>query len=309
MALYWSSWEAYVARVQPSTVKSRGLFESLVRQSSLSTILQIEDSRRRLEIALEQINILGYATHKVILKKPSKRSLDEVYSAAVQVIRAGEELLLYHARLAEHDAAYGFLHQNELPSHWSRYIREGNPAYEIYQLYQDAKKLLDGLSQLIEEDQRLIIYDIQLPPELEADFRLARNLFSVGFDDVGLLIAGRGLEGVLRKIAEVRKIMLINAKGNATPVSEADAYDLIEAMYRIRWKVSSTRLISSDTRTLLHYLRTLRNEGAHANTQGLRSPIRPRETATIVADTANRLWHDVTGTRARLAVAEVKKDW
>lgn len=57
--------------------------------------------------------------------------------------------------------------------------------------------------------------------ELEADFRLARNLFSIGFDEVGVLIAGRGLEGVLRKVAAMRKIELV-VRGNATSVAEAD---------------------------------------------------------------------------------------
>src|SRR5262245_53495019 len=78
----------------------------------------------------------------------------------------------------------------------------------------------------IKAEDRFIVGVLDLPPSLESDFRTSRNLFSIGFDEVGLLIAGRGLEGVLRKIAYTRKIVL-GVKGKASPVFEADIYDLI----------------------------------------------------------------------------------
>src|SRR6185437_14073582 len=126
---------------------------------------------------------------------------------------------------------------------------------------------------------------------------LARNLFSVGFDEVGLLIAGRGLEGVLLEIADVRKIS-IDVKGKISPAGEADIYDLIEAMFHVRWITNKNRLITQETKTLLHYLRILRNSGAHARTN--RQVVSPREKAVVVAETANRLWNDVSSKRARL---------
>jgi hypothetical protein len=142
---------------------------------------------------------------------------------------------------------------------------------------------------------------------LEADFRLARNLFSLGFDDVGLLIAGRGLEGVLRKIANIRKILL-ESKGKTAPAAEADLHDLIETMYQLRWKTKGTRLISPEAKALLHYLRTLRNNGAHP-VAGSRSAVNLREKAVLVAETANRLWNEVSKTKARLHPAVVPKTW
>src|SRR5262245_65585889 len=55
----------------------------------------------------------------------------------------------------------------------------------------------------IKAEDRFIVGVLDLPPSLESDFRTSRNLFSIGFDEVGLLIAGRRLEGVLRKIASL----------------------------------------------------------------------------------------------------------
>ena len=141
----------------------------------------------------------------------------------------------------------------------------------------------------------------------ESDFRLARNLFSVGFDEVGLLMAGRGLEGVLRKIAVVRKISL-EVKGKPVPASETDLSDLIQTMYQLHWKTERTRLISAETRALLHYLRALRNSGAHA-VDGTRSEVSLREKAVLIAETANRLWSEVANTKARLYPTVVQKTW
>jgi hypothetical protein len=129
----------------------------------------------------------------------------------------------------------------------------------------------------------------------------------VGFDDVGLLIAGRGLEGVVRKVAEVRKIFL-EAKGKTILAYDADLHDLIEVMFHVRWKTKGTRLITSETKALLHYVRILRNSGAHPS-RTAKSAANPRETATVIAETANRLWNEVSTTRARLAPTTVQKTW
>lgn len=179
---------------------------------------------------------------------------------------------------------------------------------EIDQLVKDTQELLDGYQEIIKEDEQFLIYKLDLPEDLEVDFRLARNLFSVGFDDVGVLIAGRGLEGVLRKIAGVRKIELV-IKGKSTSASEVDIYDLIETMYQVKWKTTGLPLITKETKALLHYLRALRNESAHSRPNKRRTTISPRETAKVVAEAANQLWREVTSTRARLASATITKTW
>ncbi len=124
---------------------------------------------------------------------------------------------------------------------------------------------------------------------------------------MGLLIAGRGLEGVLRRIADLRHISL-EVKGKAVPASDLDLHDLIETMYQLRWKAKRTRLISADTRALLHYLRVLRNSGAHPATEAKRA-VNLREKAVLVAETASRLWNEVSDTKAHLHPPVVPKTW
>jgi hypothetical protein len=217
-------------------------------------------------------------------------------------------LLLYHKRLAKGRAAYGFLHSHDLLEHWDRYQQTGRLPKEIDQLVADTDELMNGYYAFREADESFLVDDLDLPPDLEADFRLARNLFSVGFDEVGLAMAGRGLEGVLRKLADVRQITL-DTKGKSLPASEADIYDLIETIWQLRWKTKKTRLITSETKALLHYLRSLRNRGAHAPPTGTRRIVSPRESAAVVAETANQLWNEVATTRARLAATNVQKTW
>src|SRR5215471_17825609 len=55
-------------------------------------------------------------------------------------------------------------------------------------------------STVVSARRRLLVEGLSLPADLAADFRTARDLFSVGLDEVGGLIAGRGLKGVLRAI-------------------------------------------------------------------------------------------------------------
>src|SRR3990170_3435762 len=110
MALHWSSWESFVDHTHPSMLKSPDLLSSLASQSTFITIIQLEDSRRRLDESLQRLSTLGYADPRVIGHPLSRRVLEEGYNIALHVIRAGEELLLNHERLARSDAAYGFLH-------------------------------------------------------------------------------------------------------------------------------------------------------------------------------------------------------
>jgi hypothetical protein len=80
---------------------------------------------------------------------------------------------------------------------------------EICQLTKDIDGLREGYQRLVREDGQLLIDGLDLPEELTYDFRLARNVFSIGLDEVGLFVAGRGLEKVLRRIARDRKIAVV----------------------------------------------------------------------------------------------------
>ncbi|HMD76083.1 MAG TPA: hypothetical protein VKG86_01780 [Terracidiphilus sp.] len=305
MAWLWNSWEEYVQWVHPSEVQI-GHFKESKRETKL-------EAEQSLLSAVNSLNNLSVQLHKLGFGDNRKSSSDlkynvgEVSAIVAQTIRAGEELLLYHKRLTLSEVSYGFLHQNDLLEHWDRYVATDRISFHIQQLIIDVIELLDRYSQMSREDEKLIIGKIELPNSLERDFRLSRDLFSVGFDEIGLLVAGRGLEGVLREIARNRRIEL-EIKGKSSPVAEIDFFDLIETMSRVRWKTTGRPLIPRDTKALLHYLRTIRNSGAHTGSSSLESQDF-RETATVVANTANSLWKSVTTSRARLDPTTVLKSW
>jgi hypothetical protein len=308
MAWLWTSWKEFLDYVQPALVNRRGLFNLAQRNTTFENDGHLTEAVREITEAQYSLSELGFKGRDYNVP-PSEQSVsDEAKRVVIDLIHAGEELLLYHKRLATSDSAYGFLHQHDLLEHWERYIAAGNLSREIDQLVTDTSELLLGYHQLKDVDDRFLTCHSVLPPELEADFLLARNLFSVGFEEVGVLITGRGLEGVLRKIAQRRKVM-IEVRGKVEPASEADVSDLIEVMFRIRWKATGTRLIEQETRALLHYLRTLRNAGAHPHHDGQQRLTNSREIASIVVETANRLWKDVTGTRARFYPTTIQKTW
>jgi len=307
MTWLWNSWEEYVDIVHPVALDS----PQRVRMSQMDSWF---DAGHCLYKALRELEEKSHALYELGFrgKDDPEPACDPVlvgqaYPLVMDAVHAAEELLLYHKRLAKSKAAYGFLHQHSLPNHWSRYTQTRRIVREINQFMSDVEELLQGFEAMKEAEDEFIVGSIDLPDLLESDFRVARNLFSVGFDEVGLLIAGRGLEGVLRRIADLRHISL-EAKGKAVPASELDLHDLIETMYQLRWKTKRTRLISADTRALLHYLRALRNSGAHPAI-GTRHPVNLREKAVLVAETASRLWNEVSETKAHLRPPVVQKTW
>lgn len=307
MPWLWNSWEEYVDIVHPAAADKPGPFRAMQFDSWFEMEARLFAAVGEFKEKVEELKKLGFSRDlRMGDVSKDKERIRKAWDVVLNATYAGEELLLHHKRLAKHRAAYGFLHQNHLVEHWDRYAAGPRIYKEVHQFIIDAEELMNGYHELVQSDEEFILRDLDMTAALEADFRLARNLFSVGFDDVGLLIAGRGLEGVLRKIAEVRKIFL--KVGNRTiPACEIDLHDVIETMYRVKWKKTGRRLINQETKALLQYLRTLRNSGAHpAGTQYGNSP---REQATVAARTANQLWNAVTSTRARLEPSTVDKNW
>jgi hypothetical protein len=308
MAWLWPSWNEYVEYVQPVTITGRGRYNVIAHSSRFEVERRLVDVARELVGAVNSLAELGFEDNSDIPMPEGTATWERAREEVFTIVHAGEELLLLHKRLAQSNASYGFLHQHEILSNWDRHAGSDGPWYEVTQLVKDARELIRGYESLKEADEQFLTSGLKLPPELAADFRTARDLFSVGFDDVGILIAGRGLEGVLRKIALMRKVM-IEVKGRPEPACDADLRDLIEVMYRLHWKVSGRRLIPKETMALLQYLRTLRNAGAHSGPQGRLPTIGARESAVVVTETAKRLWDEVTGTRAKLANTTIQKSW
>lgn len=305
MAWLWNSWEEFKRHVEPVAVQ-RGRFTHFRHSTELEMLGELLEAVRDLRKASDALGRLGF-DDQMKMQARDEKTMHEARNEVINAVYAGEALLLFHKRLAMTDAPYGFLHAHDILEHWDRYAANLRILREIQQLTKDVDKLLAGYDQVARDDERLFLEGLELPEELEDEFRLARNLFSIGLDEVGLFTAARGLEKVLRKIAQDRRLVTV-LKNKQKPTEEVDFYDLIETLARVSWKSSRVSLISADTKALLHYLRTLRNRGAHKR-HGRSEDEGIREKACLVAKTAGQLWGSVHGKRARLDPLIVAKDW
>lgn len=301
MPWLWASFEEFKKRVQPINRDRPTVIRVSHNETWYQSQRQLTDAVEELHAATDQLRALGFGGDRPIPSLESK--ILEAREFVLDVVRAGETVLVYNKRLALSSEAYGFLHGKEFAERL-----EYCGVWEINQLVKDSEELQVGIQRQIVEDQGFLLIDLDLPKELLPDFQLAQNLFSVGFDEVGLLIAGRGLEGALRAIAK-SKGLKVNTGRKEVLAHEADFSDLIEVMYRARWSKDEARLIDSDTRSLLQFLRTMRNSGAHPRPREQREGRSYRQTAEVVAGTANRIWQDTKRPRARLQSKTIPRDW
>src|SRR5947199_1200272 len=207
MAWLWSSWEEFVDYVQPVSAKNRGLFRKTRNGTSFEIECELYKAFEELSAALTSLVELGFKGRDNERPPDDVSLVDNARRSVIDLIGAGEKLLLYHKRLAQSDDAYGFLSQNETLEHWDTYGGE-RILLEIDQLVTDTRELTAGFYRMKDEDEKFLIYHLDLPSELESDFRVARNLFSIGLDEVGVFMVGRGFEMVLRGIAKSKKIMI-----------------------------------------------------------------------------------------------------
>jgi hypothetical protein len=306
MAWLWESWEEYVKSCNPAGIRS-GSFNLSCTSTGLESTQLLLSSVNELREASLALRTLGFKGQDSALPKFGAALVGSARDKVIQAVYAGETLLLYHKRLALSEASSSFLHENDLLDHWERYATGPRIVHEVWEFAEAVAELLEGYERLAREDERLLLDDLDLPDALEEDFRLARNLFSLGFDEVALFAASRGLEKVLRRIAHDKKIILINGK-KTEPAGEANLHDLIETMSQVRWKVRGTHFLTKETKSLLEYVRTVRNSGAHSGRQDAETK-NLRHTASIISRSAQRLWNSSTSSRARLTPTVVQKNW
>jgi hypothetical protein len=229
--------------------------------------------------------------------KETNRNLEKARRVAIDICHHGEMLLVWQRRLAMGEGGYGFVHGKEAIEHFKH--QTGNPSTysDLHQLVEDVDGLISMFYELELEDSKFLVADLDLPEVLKDDFYLARDLFSVGFDDVGLFICGRGLEATLRRILEERHVVITKTrKGKKLTISptEAQLYDVVEVFDRLHWHKKNARFASKEMTRILHWLREARNAPAHPQQQSPGPSSKPRDLAVVVVNAANSLWqtHD-----------------
>lgn len=255
-------------------------------------LAELRDANKRLAQALEATSL--------------RSDLSDVHDIALDVCHHGERILLFQKRLALSDTAYGFLHSKDAIEHADHHPDHKATLIDFQHLGSDTDALLQGFDNFEREDVDYLVKNLDLPDDISREFRLARDLFSVGFDDVGLFIVGRGLEAVVRKIVRDRAVQ-IRSRGSDTPAFEARLHDVVEAIGKLRWKGDGSRFMSKEHVRSLQWLREVRNGTAHSNDG---TDVEPREFAPVVATAANKLWSThQTNLGRELQDSIVVRDW
>lgn len=221
----------------------------------------------------------------VLKTKETKSAYDDAHELSVGICHYGESLLLHQRWLAEDLASGRFLNAKEAIHHAARGSHREATFYDFRNLHESVDEMLAVYDRWLTDRSSYIVYDVHdLPTEMKQDFRQGRGLFSLGFDEMGLFACGRGLERVARSILEERGVQ-ITVKGSGTPASQVSLHTLIECLDRLRWDDDS-RFVGKQALQLLHWVRAVRNEGAHPTDSDLDASLM----APIVAKAAMSLW-------------------
>ncbi len=307
MAWLWDSYKEFRDNVNPVMIDHDGPFRAAPLETLCEQQAKISRALAELDEARSKLSKLGFADDP---PKEDRSQLSEAHSICLELAYAGEELLLYHKRLALSRSSYDFCHQKDIieREHWDRYSSTKRIFREVANLVEAVDELVRGYHDILTSDSEYLAIDRDFPDSVVVDFRLARDLLSVGVEDVGLLIAGRGLEAMLQHIAKDRSVVIVE-KGKSTLACDASFYDLIEAFGRLRWRGKSARLVDKDAVALLHYLRSIRNAGAHPAAGRGRKRESAREITKVTVEMAGSLWRETTERGAKLVSTKVAKDW
>lgn len=304
MAWLWDSFEEFCYHVRPGLVADHdGPFREARRLTLLEQHTRITKALMMLASARDALRRLGFGDWPPQDEDHSRA--DQAYNICEQAVWYGEDLLLYHSRLARTRGGDTFISRKDLIElkHWDRYAASRRIFAEIHKFLEGLDGLIDGYHELATQDEEYLQIPDDLPGSVEDDFHLANDLVSVGLDDVALLVAGRGLEGTMRQIARERGLVL-GEKGKQGSVAEASFYHLIEVFGKLRWR-GGPQVLDKDGQALLHYLRSLRNAGAHPSPGQKRKRQSAKELAKVTVAMAGSLWQDATKEGARLLSAKV----
>jgi hypothetical protein len=100
-----------------------------------------------------------------------------------------------------------------------------------------------------------------LPDDLQTDFVAARDVMSLGFTEAGLIYAGRGLEGVVRRIANDHNLF------PGKPIERVRFAEILTALEAKRFSNDRKLVIDEQTKHRLHLSRAMRNHSAHPDSQ------------------------------------------
>lgn len=232
------------------------------------------------------------------------------YGTAVSLAVAAEQLFIYSKPLASLPEGDELICDLDVHAHWTRYANSNTRAldHHVEQLLDAAVRFFAAGHNFFEQSGRFVAEEARrLPPGLRSFFETAWHLFSVEQYESGVFSALRGLEGVLREVLRRQKIML-RVGNREHPLHEQALHDLIQAASELRWVRGGAAVLTKQAAAQLHFLRHARNAAAHPDPDGSAEE-EWRETSTLGARAAVRLWRGSQEGRRKCNPKVVQKTW
>jgi hypothetical protein len=252
--------------------------------TGLKRVLEFCRAVNNLEIAYQELKRSASVAANPPTKPYTENEFRDVWAAACQIVTNGEYALAYCKPLAETKGGEEFIGRKGVFEHLPRYQKEswGSCKNGTKDLLQATEQLMEAIHDFWESDNTFLKHVSDLPDDLRGDFVSARDVMSLGFTEAGLIYAGRGLEGVVRRIAKDHNLF------TGKSIERARFVDIQTALEAKRFSHDQALVIDEQTKHRLHLSRAMRNHSVHPNSQ--RGSQGFREEAILMAQKANELW-------------------
>jgi hypothetical protein len=278
----WESFEEFKKQVYPIEHAPENIVGAQLRVPASSCVHALFENLKEFDAAHEKLRmLLGGPVDRLI---PAEEQ-EDVCLAASRLVYSAECIFAYCRPLANTKGARTLISRKEISEHLTSYRNQAAARKfksKAQELFKAADQFAIEIPDFFDGDRAFLQNVSDLPDELKSDFVSARNLMSLGFDEAGLIFSGRGLEGVIRRIARDHKITM------KQPVERARFFEILTVLETKRFAHDSTLVVDEATKHLLQYSRAIRNNSAHPNPA--RTAKGYPQQAVLMAQRANDIW-------------------
>jgi hypothetical protein len=281
---HWESAEEFKQHVHPIEHAPKNAVQVARHWTGLKRMLEFCRAVNGLETAFHELKRISSVAAKPPTKPYTQDEFRDVWAAACQIVRQGECALAYCKPLAETKGGEEFIERKEVFEQFPRYQKEpwGSAKSGTMDLLRATEEFMQAIHDFWQTNHSFLKFVPDLPDDLKSDFVAARDVMSLGFTEAGLIYAGRGLEGVVRRIATDHNLFPNKS------IERVRFAEILTALEAKRFSTDRKLVIDEQTKHRLHLSRAMRNHSAHPDSQrGLQGY---REEAILMAQKANELW-------------------
>lgn len=306
----WPSFEEYKKWIYPDLIDHEGPWRQTHINSLLENILGASQCIEKITIQLSNLEPIFDAWPPDGLPEDTLRH--KAFRCVEEIAWNGEQLFLLCPSFAKTKQVVDFRVEKDLHKHWDRYEKFPRKlSYGLQRHIKAVKTFISSFYEFCSEGESFLIDLVNdLPENLRTDFATARDLFSVGIEECGGFLAGRGLEAVLREVAAKLKVE-VEQKRKKERLREMDFADLGETFRRVRWKSDGSPVIDKKLKALLDFLRSARNATAHPSREKRQQNEESDwcEIAKLSAKAANAIWATSKKGRRNVVTTTIARDW